>query len=429
MKKRLLHIILISIAIAGCIIAVSAAPAPTTQPHTQKSSESPKPAQAVPGKSSKSEKSAEPGKKEPVASAEEKQKKRDDERDRKNREWIERTLEFGIQRERIEAINKIMEIRNPSEKKELGLKLRNIIKEEIDSEVKTKALYVAGEIQLKELMPEISAGLDDETEDIRIASVYALKKINDASVALKMSEILKKQDLKKDTNFIEALINTLASFKAKDLKDFAVEHIKDVHTGVNNRQQLVLFLGRAGITESGDFLIERLKDDDEDTIIRAYACNSIASLDLKKAAPDIDGVIKTIESYPFKKRQNYHKLYMHGIAALAKMGDERAYPRLINSSRSNNDTVRIQAIRLLKDIKGERTIDILKHRMKYDPSPKVQSEARKALKDLGIAVEEPKEPAGDTGRKTRDRDKTPAKKSGKKTPPETEDESGDAPEE
>lgn len=364
-----------------------------------------------------------------MASAEEKQKKRDDERDRKNREWIERTLEFGIQRERIEAINKIMDIRNPSEKKELGLKLRNIIKEEIDSEVKTKALYVAGEIQLKELMPEISAGLDDETEDIRIASVYALKKINDPSIAPKMSEILKKQDLKKDNNFIEALINTLASFKVKDLKDFAVEHIKDAHTGVNNRQQLVLFLGRAGITESGDFLIERLKDEDEDTVIRAYACNSIASLDLKKAAPEIDGVIKTIESYPFKKRQSYHKLYMHGIAALAKMGDERAYPRLVNSSRSNNDTVRIQAIRLLKDIKGERTIDILKHRMKYDPSPKVQSEARKALKDLGIAVEEPKESAGDKGRKTRDRNKTPANKSGNKSPPETEDESGDTPEE
>ncbi|HPB81188.1 MAG TPA: HEAT repeat domain-containing protein, partial [Spirochaetota bacterium] len=64
------------------------------------------------------------------------------------------------------------------------------------------------------------------------------------------------------------------------------------------------------------------------------------------------------------------------------------YPRLVNSARSNNPSVRLQAVRLLKEIKGKRTIDILKYKMKYDPSPRVQSEAKKALKELGVELDE-----------------------------------------
>jgi HEAT repeat protein len=327
--------------------------------------------------------------------AEEKRKQRDADREKKDIEWIERTLDLGIQRERIDAMVKMLTIKDQAKKRELGLRLRDIIRDEIDSEVRTKAIYVAGEIGMKDLAPEITGNLINDVEDVKIAAVYALKKINETGASEKMIDILKKQDLKKNSNFTEALITTLGSFKAVQLKDYAIEAIKNEHNSTNNREHLVMFLGKAGVADSKEFLVGLLKNDDEETVIRAYACNSLARLNARDAGKEIDDVIQKIESYPYKKRQNYHRLYIQAIGALAKLGDERAFPRLVNSVRSNNDSVRIQAIRLLKEIKNERTIDILKHKMKYDPSSKVQKEAKKALEELGVKAEENRDKNGE----------------------------------
>ncbi len=370
-----------------------------TEPADPKKTETAGPKSAAPAKTAEkaaaADKKTDTGKDAKQMSAEEKRKQRDADREKKDIEWIERTLDLGIQRERIDAMTRMLSIKDKAKKRELGLRLRDIIKDEIDSEVRTKAIYVAGEIGMKDLAGEITGNLTHDVEDVKIAAVYALKKIDETAASEKMIDILKKQDLKKNSNFTEALIATLGAFKAVQLKDYAIEAIKNEHNSTNNREHLVMFLGKAGVADSKEFLVGLVKNDEEETVIRAYACNSLARLNAKEAGKDIDDVIQKIESYPYKKRQNYHKLYIHAIGALAKLGDERAFPRLVNSVRSNNDSVRIQAIRLLKDIKNERTIDILKHKMKYDPSAKVQNEAKKALEELGVKVEENREKNGE----------------------------------
>ncbi len=370
-----------------------------TAPADPKKAETVAPKSAPPAKTAEkaaaTDKKTDIGKDAKQMTTEEKRKQRDADREKKDIEWIERTLDLGIQRERIEAMTRLLNIKDQSKKRELGLRLRDIIRDEIDSEVRTKAIYVAGEIGMKDLAPEITGNLINDVEDVKIAAVYALKKINDTGASEKMIDILKKQDLKKNSNFTEALITTLGTFKAVQLKDYAIEAIKNEHNSTNNREHLVMFLGKAGVADSKEFLVGLVKNDEEETVIRAYACNSLARLNAKEAGKDIDDVIQKIESYPYKKRQNYHRLYIQAIGALAKLGDERAFPRLVNSVRSNNDGVRIQAIRLLKEIKNERTIDILKHKMKYDPSSKVQNEAKKALEELGVKVEENKDRNGE----------------------------------
>ena len=322
---------------------------------------------------------------------EEDKKKKEEERDRKQVEWIEKTLEYGIQQDRMEAMNMILRVRNAGEKERLGRMLRDTVKEEIDIEVKSKAIYILGEIKLRDALPELKASLEDESQDVKIAAVYAMKRIDDKSVAGRLSDELKKLDLKKQSNYTEAIIDALGSFKMKELKDFAVGAIKKDSTNANNRQQLVLFLGKVEATDARDFLLGLAKDESEDNMIRAYAVNSLARMRLSDTGPEIDKILKEIDSYPFKKRQKYYKLYIYSIAALAKMGDKSVYPRLVNAIRSNNEQVRLQAVKLIKEINEKRTIDILKYKMKHDPSTKVQRAAREALEELGIPVEEDKQ--------------------------------------
>jgi HEAT repeat protein len=81
---------------------------------------------------------------------------------------------------------------------------------------------------------------------------------------------------------------------------------------------------------------------------------------------------------------------MYCTASLVKMGDSNSIPRLMEALRSDNPVVRLKAVELIKDLKDKRTVDILKYKMNYDPSPRVQKAAREALKAMGIEVDESK---------------------------------------
>ncbi len=331
---------------------------------------------------------------------EEERKKKDELREKKHVEWIERTIEYGIQQDRLEAINSILKIRDASDRERLGGILRNTLKEEIDIEVKAKTITVLGEMKFKEALPELTAAIDDDSLDVKIAAVFALKRIQDRSVTGKLSEELKKQDFKKQSNYTEALIDALGTLKTIELKDFAIGEIKKDTTNTTNRQYLVIFLGRIEAKDAKDYLLGLAKDDSEDNLVRAYAVNSLARMQLSETAPEIGAILKEIDSYPFKKRQRYYKLYIYSIAALARLGDKSVYPRLVNAVRSNNEQVRLQAVRLIKDINEKRTIDILKHKMKYDPSPRVQRAAKEALEELGIPPDEEKKDAAKSVKKS-----------------------------
>lgn len=339
----------------------------------------------------KQDTSAKDDKKAAKIDKQEEKKKKDEEREKKRVEWIEKTLEFGIQQDRMDAMGGILRIHNPDDRNRLCDKLRESLKDEIDIEIKSKAISVLGELKFKKALPEIMAMIADETQDVKIAAVYAIKRIGEHSAAGKLSEELKKQDLKKQSNYSEALIDALGEFKAIELKDFAIEEIKKDTVDKNIRQNLIIFLGRIEATDSKDFLLGIAKDDSEDVIARAYAVNSLARMKITDTSAEIDKIIKEIDSYPFKKRQRYYKLYVYSLTALARMGDQKVFPRLENAARSNNEQVRLQAVKLLKEIKGKRTIDILQYRMKYDPSAKIQRAARDALEELGVPIEEDKQ--------------------------------------
>jgi HEAT repeat protein len=304
---------------------------------------------------------------------------KDAEKELKKVENIAKTIEFGVQKDRRDAINSILKIKNKDNQKKLCEQLTNMLKDETDADVKIKAITILGELLVKEAVAELVRELDNDSEDVRIAAVYALKKIDDHSVTDKLILKLKEQDLSKNSNFTEALISTLGEFKAVQLLEFSKNSIKDHKTTKNLRVLLVIFLGKIGSIESKGLLTEILNDDDEEIEMRGYAAGALGALGIKESAGDIDGVLKKIESFPFKKKQQYYTLYIHCVAALSRLGDEKAFPRLMSAMRSDNSQVRLQAVKLIKDLKDKRTID---------PSPKVQKAAKEALEAMGIKTDD-----------------------------------------
>ncbi len=319
----------------------------------------------------------------PIKPQDDEQKKKD--RDRKKAEWIEKTLKYGINKDRREALNNILDIRDDAVKKDMERLLVDVLKEETDADVKIKAITVASELKLSAAGPYFIKSLEDESVDVRIAAVQGLKRINDSSSAPTLVTKLKAQDLSTESNYTEALIDALGAFKAAELAGFAEAAVKDLKTTRNIRQQMVLFLGKIGSVGQKDFLVKLLTDEEEDADIRSYAANSLSHLGLKETAADLDKVITTIEGYPFKKKKDYYTLYLYCVAAMAKLGDDRAFPRLMNALKSDSAASRIKAINLLGELKDKRSIDILKYKRDHDPNSGVQKAAREALKEMGVS--------------------------------------------
>ncbi len=324
-----------------------------------------------------------------VDDAEKPAEKKDEaaELEEKRIKYIKETISFGIQDERHDAIGKILLIKNEKGRNELNDILISLLKTEYSSDIKVKALSVLGELKLGRGTAEILSLLDDSSEDVRVAAVYALNSLSAVSSAETLDKTLRKLSIESDSSFHEALINALGDFKYKGAADFARDTISSVKAADTLREKLVLYLGKVEDTASKDFLLKLFKDQDEDITIRSYAVNSIGKIGAVDAAPDIKAALKEIDDYPLKKRQNYYSFSIYATAALVKLGDAEAAPRLMNSLKSNNAAVRIRAIELIRELKDKRTIDILKYKMKYDQNERVRKLAEETLKEMGVDPE------------------------------------------
>lgn len=319
------------------------------------------------------------------------------EKERKRTEYIENTLDYGIQKNRLEALNRIKMIKMDEFRIRLEEKLVRFIGKEINPHVLQKAIYTAAELKILKAIDPIIVHIDNEDEDVAIASAFALKELNGIQGKEKLIKRLKKQNLTKDSNLTGTIIQTLGFFKAKELVKLAIKSIKDPRTTKLVRESFVLYLGRIESPESRRILTELYRDTEENLIIRAYAINSLSKLGAVETTGIIKNVLKEIDSYPFKKKKRYYNLSIYSVAALVKLGDKSAFKRLLEALKSDNTGVRLKAISLIKEIDDERTIDILKYKFKYDPSKKVRAEAEKALKEIEenkLKLKQKKEQAG-----------------------------------
>ena len=302
----------------------------------------------------------------------------------KKAENIEKTLKFGIQKERKKAINQIRNIHDKALQKRLTDILLKIIVNDSDMEIRKTAITLIGDLKVEGAASALIKALDDESEDVQIAACFAIGRLKAGEAKPKLIEMLKKQDMTRDSNLTDAIISALDELGAKEVAPFAVEVIKDSRNSKIAREKLLLFIGKNGSKDQKDFLLEIYKDEEQEMIMRSYAVKSIAKLKLTEASGDIKAVIDEINTYPFAKKKKYYNLYIHSVAALAEMGDKDAIPLLMDSLRSDNTAVRLKALNLIKDFDDERTIDIIKYKMENDPSNSVRKAARRILEDKGI---------------------------------------------
>ncbi len=327
-------------------------------------------------------------KKKDAIEKENKLKEKKEESDKKKAEWIENTIKYGTFKEIKDAISYIKTVQNESKKNELAAMLIPILEKSPDYTIIVKICYESDKLSLKGAIPQFIKLLNDSNEDVQIASIVALKNLKATEAKEPLISLLKLQDFKKDTNLTPTILDSLAAFEVNTLFAFTESLLNDKEITKGNRLHLLKYLGDSKTTEAIPLLLKYFNDPEENLTVRSYSVSSLAKINAKEAAPDINKMVKEIDGYPFSKKKDYYGFYMYCISALSKMGDPNVFEQLEKSLKSDNSGVRLQAINLLKELKDKRAIDILKYKAKYDENIKVQAAAKEALKELGIDFDE-----------------------------------------
>jgi len=301
---------------------------------------------------------------------------------------IESTLKFGMHKDRITAITLISSIKSEEMKNRVLGKLNNIIENDLNTEVKKTAISAVATHNYKDAIPSLIKALENNLEEIQIAASYSLGRLNGIESKDTAIKILNKQDFSVNSNLTDALIILLTDLKVPDIKDLAVKTVKDPRSGKMARERFMIYLGVMGTPDLKDFLLELLLDEDEDMPIRGHAVKALGTLKINDSADKIKQLLKDIEEFPFRKKQSHYNLSMLAVAALVALGDSDSIDLLMNSLRSDNAAVRLNAVNLIKEFDDERTIDILKYKMKYDQNARVKRAAKKALEDKGLLEKE-----------------------------------------
>ncbi len=302
--------------------------------------------------------------------------------DARKASWIKDTINFGIQKERREAAGMIPSIKTPAVRQELHDMLTETLKTETNTDMKVKILTVLGDMKLPGGEEEIISMTGDESEDVAASAVYALKEKGTVSAAPVMLEKLKSRKLDEDSRLTSGLISALASFRYAEGLPYIKEHISDTSAVQSVREQLTIYAGSLSSPEAEEILLKLYKDEDEEIMIRCFAVNGLSKNGTGSFGKDINEVLAVIDAYPFKKRQRYYSLVLYSVTALVKAGDSSAVPRLLDSLKSDNASVRLRAAELIGETGDKRTIDILKYKMNHDSDSKVRKAAENALKKL-----------------------------------------------
>ncbi len=301
----------------------------------------------------------------------------------KKKEVLSKVLKYGTSQERKQALFELLKF--PKEySKELHIQLGEMLKTEKDLGMKVVMLRTISELGLAENKDTIISLFEDPNEDVSKQAVSTAKKLKIAEAVPPLIEKLKKEDFAKNSNALSLYINALADLpNGKDAAGFLETKFKEKFNHSDMRAQIALYFGSVGYTAADAALQDVAFDDNQQTILRCYAINSLGKLKSDSARPKLfellDSLKKTAGKLDAKKAQS---LKIYAIGALVVMGDKEIFQELNEFARDDDAMVRLRAIEHMGNMKDPAALELLEYKRDRDPSPKVQKAARKAIDQI-----------------------------------------------
>ncbi|TGN02291.1 HEAT repeat domain-containing protein [Leptospira dzoumogneensis] len=302
---------------------------------------------------------------------------------RKKKEVLSKVLKYGTTKERASALRELEDF--PKEEAgELYDQVGVILSKDPDWSMKIYALRISGILKLTQFEDKIIALLKHDQQDVQKEAVYVVKKLKFDSGIPVLTELLKAQDFTKNSNFLIALIETLAEFpQANEPFSVLEARFQEKFNDPEVRAQIALYFGKVKKSSIENVLIATVKDEKEPITLRAYSVNALGKIKSEAAITPLRELLEKIRALKSKNDiQDYQALKIHTITALVSLGDKEIIEELYSFARDDDAMVRLRAIKHLAETEDPAVIEILEYKAQRDPSEKVKRAAQNALDQL-----------------------------------------------
>ena len=283
-------------------------------------------------------------------------------------------------------------LKMPEEEQTQLIEELRLLKESRDILVRRKFVEVVGKVKWGDLDTELPSMIDDNSSEVFLAALVALerKKVPEALPAI--TSKIQDADFENPNNILPDLIRVYGVYKDNALESFLFQKLKDERTYYEFKNRIMTYFAK--IDTSNPEAISHMQglvvNSDESMLVRSYAAYALGELEIMAAKGDLRTALDEVDeiSDPDQKIR-YRRLRIQLITALAKLQDEQIFETLVSMAKDDDEVVRIRAIRQLSEVNNPEVKELLEFKASYDPSPKVQREAKTALEKLeGQAKEE-----------------------------------------
>ena len=306
---------------------------------------------------------------------------------------IREALKFGNSQQVRDALNTLGKL-SEGEQKSLLPELKKTC-QSADPLVLRKMAEFIGHAPFKDLDDELARFLGDKNNDqLFFSTVGALAKKKPAAALPVLIQEIKEQDFSKPGNRIPDAVHLLHIYKDSSLQPFLLEKLQAADTYADYRSGILKYL--AETTPWPENLkaqvLKLFQDEAEPLTVRGSAAYALGKAQISEAKPKLKEALTKIEAMKSSdEKKRYTRFRMQVISGLILLKDNEVKEILFAMARDDDEIIRVRAVHQIGLLKIPDARELLEYKAKFDPSVKVQKEAKKAIHLLEDkkAVEEP----------------------------------------
>lgn len=287
-----------------------------------------------------------------------------------------KTMKYGISKQRIAVIKKI-------EKNKVTTSfalIEDALINDLKAEVRKQAAYTLQELEVKKQNLWLSSLQKETDNDVLKAVVFGVSELKIDGSGPHLYRLLTNSIDDKKKNFLSAAtIRAIGEVKYKSVSGYILTLLTNIEYSEQIRSAAAVAIGNIGSSAELTILENIVKNPGEITGVRMYSAYAMG----KSGDANVQKIL-----YPIIEDENENlNIRLWAIGGLAFIKDSSVVDKMIEFAKVDNPRIRLEAIKVLGKIKDKRAEEILRYKALHDPEYAVIREAKNALQELGIDVD------------------------------------------
>jgi HEAT repeat protein len=292
-------------------------------------------------------------------------------------EHWQKTMKYGISSQRSAVIKAIEDNKTT----EAYFLINEALVNDPNPDIRGTAAYSLVALKINDEKTWLGALENETNSDTLRKIVYGISELNIKTAGPKLQMILNNRIKEpKESQLNSVVIRAIGTVGFKPSADYILGILTNIEYNTEVRGAAAIAIGDIGDKSIIPVLKALVQNTGEVKDVRMYSAYAIG----KTGDPS---AISFLSPYIENESEDLN-IRLWCIAGFAYIKNSEAAEKLIAFTKVDNVRIRTEAVKALGKMKESSSEEILKYKALYDPDFTVKREARKALQDMGVDVDQ-----------------------------------------